>query len=171
MEQERTTVIDGVKYKLVPVDEPEQVTSKERRTGYEQAKPNEGYWYSGCGGSTCYKRDFDSEYDSDIYYCGNAVTDEQLAYGRTIRNKLLWKLERFAAEKRKQPIDWDDYEAKKYYIYYEHSLGTVEVDACQVRQDSFQVYFDSKESAEEAIKMFYDELIWFFTQYRDTACC
>lgn len=165
---ENIVVIDGKEYEMIlkPVGKTED--NKECRTGYEEPATFDTYFYTGtdsCSESECY----DSEIDSATYDCGNAVTDEQLGKDRARRNRLLWQLERFSALGRKRPLIWCDEVRPNYYISHNPKSNFFSVGKSVYAREIFQVYFDSKELAEKAIDKFHDELIWFFTEYQDTA--
>lgn len=163
---ERTITLDGVEYKLVPVDETKE---SNRRTGYERVGLGERYFYTNMGGDLASTENNELKLDELAIDSGNAVIDKQLGEDRARRTRLLWQLERFSAENRETPIDWDNINQHKYYISYDYTEKNLLVGCLYSEKDTFQIYFDSEELSEKAIKEFHDELIWFFTEYQDTA--
>lgn len=154
--------IDGKKYKLIEVkDEP-----KPRRTGYERNFRN-GYFAQDADGFIISHRD-DDDYDDCIYNIGNYYTDEQLAQDNARADALMRRLRRFSAEGRKQKVDWKNYQQNKYVISYRYPDGRPSVDLMGVVRNLCP-FFDSKEIAEAALDKYYDELMWYFTEYSDTA--
>lgn len=167
---ENIVVIDGKEYEVIlkPVEKTDD--NKELRTGYEKARAGDDYWYTSWRGKTELESFEDILcVDEDVYLCGNAVTDRKLAEDRTRRNRLLWQLERFSALSRKENIDWNDRGQLKYCIGFNHIKKELYVNDVYMCQTSFAVYFDREDLAKKAINVFYDELVWFFTEYKDTA--
>lgn len=78
------------------------------------------------------------------------------------------QLRRFSVENRKSKPDWTNEIDYKYCIAYDHSESIIKVGYGFVSESFSTIYFDSKELAEQAIKEFKDELIWYFTEYKDS---
>lgn len=79
------------------------------------------------------------------------------------KQRLFRKLQRFSDENGGNEIDWSDDESCKYYIYYNNTDEELGVrNACIVR-DFGQVYFKTQEIAEQAIELFKEDLIKYFT--------
>ena len=83
------------------------------------------------------------------------------------------RLRRFAVENRKHPLNWEvNSNQRKYSIYY----GTTDlfeepelkIDCCFEDRHLGVIYFDNREAAQKAIEIFHDELIWYFTEYKDS---
>ena len=77
------------------------------------------------------------------------------------------KTEEFAVENRKVDIDWTNENQYKYYLYYDYLEEEFFISANSWRGFG-QIYFDTEEIAQQAIKIFKDELLWYFTEYRDS---
>ncbi len=54
----------------------------------------------------------------------------------------------------------------KYCITYDVDNNVLYVSSAWNLNDFGQVYFDTKEHAEQVIKEFKDELIWYFTKFK-----
>ena len=111
-----------------------------------------------------------SEFDEEVYKSGNYYSDPDVAANNIRADNLMRQLRRFAVESRKSDIDWNDETQYKYFIYYYYGpdeLRIQSVSSCSFR-DFGQIYFDTKETAELAIEKFKDELLWYFTEYRDS---
>jgi hypothetical protein len=78
------------------------------------------------------------------------------------------QLRRFAVEHRENKIDWKDGQTIKYYIYYDFSASMLLIDYSYRNRKFGGVYFSSRENAKLAIETFHDELIWYFTEYKDS---
>ena len=75
------------------------------------------------------------------------------------------QLRRFAAENCEE-LKWDC-DNCHYCISYDHDGKALEAYESTFFQDFGQIYFDTEENVQKAIETFKDELIWYFTEYRD----
>ena len=82
-------------------------------------------------------------------------------------DKLMRQLRRFAAEHRVNKIDWSK-EDCKYHIRYGYKYNNLYACHDVLGRELGQIYFDSKEVADLAIETFHDELMWYFTEYKDS---
>ena len=78
------------------------------------------------------------------------------------RQRLLRKLQRFSDEHRGNEIDWSE-DNCKYYIYYDNTDEELDVRNAWLIRDFGQVYFKTYEIAEQAIELFKEDLIKYFT--------
>ena len=56
---------------------------------------------------------------------------------------------------------------RTYHDYYDHDNKEIRLGYVYKQQIVNTVYFDSLENAQKAIDAFKDELMWYFTEYRD----
>lgn len=77
----------------------------------------------------------------------NGVTKKQLEQGLAFN-----KLRNVAEYLNEKTVDWKDADETKWYIYYNHEEGSVEVLSNHIVQSS-SVYFCSKEHATRAIEI------------------
>ena len=82
-------------------------------------------------------------------------------------DSLMHKLRKFAIANRANKLNWNDDMQRKYYIYYSYDIKLLMVDYAETERDFGVIYFDSEEIAQEAIDVFLDELVWYFTEYKD----
>ena len=61
--------------------------------------------------------------------------------------------------------DWNNESKKKWFIIYSYSSEEMYAEYYYIMRLPNTIYFDTKEKAEEAIKVFEDELLWYFTEY------
>lgn len=61
--------------------------------------------------------------------------------------------------------DWEDNGKNKWCIIYGYGLEKLYVDYFHCIRLHNVIYFTTREKAEEAIEVFKDELIWYFTEY------
>ena len=141
---------------------------KGRSAGYARVSENEKYYFvdtKGCVGNIVDNR---ATYDEDLFAIANYYTSENLAENNARADTLMRKLRRFAVASRKNEFCRYNSNQEKFYIYYnckDHKLG---IDANYIDHACGITYFDSKESAQAAIDNFHDELIWYFTEYKDS---
>lgn len=162
-----TLVVNGKEFPI-EINDPkliEEITPK-KKTGYER-QPDGRYWHSTSPDRIEVERDNCYGFDNDCYKLANYYSDETVAQNNTRADTLMRKLRRFAVEHRKKNLEWIP-RATKSFIYYDHTNDRLDVYANDVWQTFGSIYFDSKATAELAIEEFKDELIWYFTAYKDS---
>lgn len=137
-----------------------------KQTGYEE----EEIYYTIMSHGDIHRREGSQHdmIDKQRYEIANAYSSKQVAENNARADKLMRQLRRFAVEHRKNNIDWNNENQKKYYIFYNHYSKKLEKISGHLSQDVGTVYFDSKENTQLAINTFYNELIWYFTEYKDS---
>lgn len=106
--------------------------------------------------------------DCDYYDNANYYSSKEIAKNNTRADRLMRQLRRFSVENRKSKPDWTNRENHKYRITYNHLESMIRAKRSFLVEGFGVVYFDSRELAERAIKEFKDELIWYFTEYKDS---
>lgn len=140
---------------------------QKKKTGYKRVKDDNGtfYWVNGIDskvyGST-------ERCNNDYYDNANYYSDKTVAINNARADKLMRQLRRFAVEHRDTELDWSDAYQSKYVIQYDHRVKELQVDSWCMCHEFGSIFFDSKESAKLAIDTFHDELIWYFTEYKDS---
>lgn len=141
---------------------------EKKKTGYERVDEREVYYSIGETGNI----DSDNEYmwdeDTDYYENANYYSDRTVAENNARADQLYRRLRRFAVEHREEKIDWDYKSQWKYTICFCHSEKTLDVDDRRDFQYFGQICFDSYDTTKLAINTFHDELMWYFTEYRDS---
>lgn len=135
--------------------------------GYKKQMESYPYLYVDDCGKVETESDMEFEEDDLRFMIANYYTSERVAQNNARADQLMRQLRRFAVENRKDKIDWNDGKKYKYNIYYSYPSQKIDIDFgynCRY----FEIYFDSYETAERAIKEFKDELIWYFTEYKDS---
>lgn len=157
-------VINGVKYRVVP-DEVENVKDDERaKTGYERVKKTEIYYFIGMTGDVDFDNEADHPIDCSRYEIANYYSDETTAENNARADKLICRLRQWQALN-DEPVDWMNDKKRKWGITYDYSRSLIiSCGACDYRNFT-DIYFSTKEKAEEAIEVFKDDLIWYFTEY------
>ena len=142
--------------------------SEEKKTGYERVPESDIYFYANTKGDVetacedCY--DVDDEY----YESANYYSDKTVAENNVRADKLMRQLRRFSVEHRGHGVDFNSTETAKHYIYYDCIHDELDITFTFFARAFGMVYFDSEETAQAAIDEFRDELIWYFTEYKDS---
>ena len=142
--------------------------SEEKKTGYERVPEGDYFYYeSGRGNAEssideyCY---IDDEYYASAYYYSSKTVAENNARA----DKLMRQLRRFSVEHRGRGVNFNSTETKKHYIYYDCVRDELRTTYTFYAGVFGVIYFDSEETAQAAIDEFRDELIWYFTEYKDS---
>lgn len=157
--------IDG-ELKTVDIEDGRITTVNEEptqpKTGWERVNVGEPYFTL-----TQYKpheqgEDNDAN-DQKMYDSANYFSDSKIAAdvfrAQTIWRKLMrWQVENDA------PVTWDNVNFR-YAIYYNNFYGEISVASMISAQETFNVYFNTAEKANQAIEIFKDDLLWLFTKF------
>ena len=141
---------------------------EEKKTGYERVPESNVYFYtypSGCVETTC---ETCYDIDDECYESANYYSDKTVAENNTRADKLMRQLRRFAVEHRECEVNFNNINTEKYYMYYDYDDNELGVRFVFRTRNFGAIYFDSKETANAAIDEFHDELIWYFTEYKDS---
>lgn len=141
-----------------------KLTKPERAwTGYERVAMGQTYY---AHEPTVDTRQFDNryEYDDTRFAEGDYVNDRQLYDDRERAQILHDRLEQWQALN-DEPVDWGDGE-NKYKIRFDYTSNKIVWLNTRYCRELNVVYFSTDEKAQEAIKVFHDELMWYYTKYR-----
>ncbi|MGN1176488.1 MAG: hypothetical protein ACI4S1_13630, partial [Roseburia sp.] len=142
--------------------------SEEKKTGYERVpKPNIYFYATPSGGvdttcEDCY------DIDNECYESANYYSDKIIAENNARADRLMRQLRRFSVEHREHEVDFNSTETAKHYIYYDCIRDELRATYTFYAGVFGVIYFDSEETAQAAIDEFRDELIWYFTEYKDS---
>ena len=152
----------------IEISEEEYKKLQPSETGYERVPESDIYFYANTKGDVetacedCY--DIDDEY----YESANYYSDKTVAENNARADKLMRQLRRFSVEHRGRKVDFNSTETAKHYIYYDCIHDELDITFTFFARVFGMVYFDSEETAQAAIDEFRDELIWYFTEYKDS---
>ena len=138
--------------------------AEKKKTEWERVKNNESYYvalYNNYGSST---ELFDCV-DANRYEKADYFADENLSTNIAIAQTLQRKLWRRSAELCEK-MNWEDSTIKKYSIYYNYDIGSLRTSCTSFYRGLGEIYFDTKEHAEQVMEEFRDELIWYFTEFK-----
>lgn len=163
-------IIDG---KEINVNISEEILStilNEKKTGYERCKSGETYYLCTDGMSeACDFKESGDIVDDGRYERATYYSDPTVAENNARADKLMRQLRRFAVERRnKDLMDWGPISSYKWCIFYDYGEHQLCCHQDMENRMFGAVYFESKSQARDAINTFRDELIWYFTEYKDS---
>ena len=126
------------------------------------------FYYLASRGNVEVSVDNCDKYDDDCYKAANYYSDKFIAENNARADQLMRQLRRFAAEHRECGVNLNDMNTKKFCIYYDYKNDELGVSLVFRTRDFGVIHFDSEETAQAAINEFHDELIWYFTEYKDS---
>jgi hypothetical protein len=162
-------VVEGKEFDIEILDPKlQELITPKKKTGYERVRENNYYWTVDTQSNTYCLTESNDSGDENLYNSANYYESEVVA-GRNARaDTLMRQLRRFAVEHRVNNINWEDHNQVKCSIAYGHAKGDLIIDEAGSVHSHGVVYFDRIIDAEAAIEAFRDELIWYFTEYKDS---
>lgn len=163
-------IVEGKEFDIEINDpELEKLVKPPKKTGYERVEEETHAYYVGYDGEvnnligSCYN------VVNDAYIAGNYYSDRTVAENNARADKLMRQLRRFAVEHRENSICWvKGFYNSKWRIVYDCPNNVVRPikgwDVCS----AFAIYFDTEKAANLAVETFHDELVWYFTEYKDS---
>lgn len=159
-------IVNGKELEVeISEEELKKFEEKQKKTGYERVEDGQVFYYD-IDGTSASDRDVYGDSDRDgAYIAANYYSDEIIAENNIRADKLMRQLRRLAAERRKEAID---YKEGVYEILYDQEYNRLSVEPITWTKFFGAIPFDTKETALLAIDTFRDELIWYFTEYKDS---
>ena len=142
--------------------------SEEKKTGYERVSDSDVYFYVNSRGYVETACEDYYDVDNEYYESANYYSDKTVAENNARADKLMRQLRRFSVEHRKCGVNLDDTNTEKHYICYDYEGNELGATFTFVARVFGVIYFDSEETVRAAIDEFHDELIWYFTEYKDS---
>lgn len=152
----------------VEISEEEYKKLLQSETGYERVPEGDGYFYASARGGIEVASDDYCHIDNEYYESANYYSSETVAKNNARADKLMRQLRRFAVEHREYGVNLSDINTAKFYIYYDYTSYKLEPASAFSAEIFGTIHFDSKETIKAAIDEFHDELIWYFTEYKDS---
>ena len=137
---------------------PEQEKQIKEYLGIKEPKrwkpnPGERYWYiPHCSDIASTPWSNYCELDADLFAMGNCFKTKEEAEFALEKHLVYQELKHFADENNDRPIEWENPNAENYHIYFLYEENNLKVSGCWRWQDIGQIYFSSKELAEQAIQ-------------------
>jgi len=138
--------------------------AEKKKTGWERVEKGERYFINAIRVAQ-EEMETGSSADNTRYEHASYFANETLVKNILTAQFLQRKLWRRSAELCEK-VNWRNPETKKYYIIYDYEDDELGVDFCIFGRGLEEIYFDTEEHAEQAIKEFKDELIWYFTKFK-----
>ena len=160
-------IVEGKEFPI-EIQDPElqKLLAPPKKTGYEREDVGD-YFFCEYGGQAVRIKSCDDS-DKSLYTSANYYSNETLAKNNARADKLMRKLRRFAVEHRKNELDWSKNLLSKFFIRYDHDDSGLFIDCGYATKIFGCIYFDTEGAAKIAIETFRDELIWYFTEYKDS---
>lgn len=156
-------IIEGKDFSIEIQDqELQKLLAPPKKTGYERVEMDERFYSIRADTSIFSPLEAHSNEHNVYYDAANYYSDKTVAENNARADMLMRQLRRFAVEHRE-----NNNPREKYVIYYLKEPGIL-----QLRRDN-SIYFcapwfDSQHTGAQAIEEFKDELIWYFTEYKDS---
>ena len=142
--------------------------SEEKKTGYERVAESSVYFYVSYNDKVDATVEDCYDVDNECYESANYYSSETVAENNARADKLMRQLRRFSVEHRECGVNFNSTETAKHYIYYDCIHDELKTVFTFYAKTFGTILFDSEETAQAAIDEFYDELIWYFTEYKDS---
>ena len=137
-------------------------------TGYERVPESDIYFYANSRGYVGTAPEDCYDIDNECYESANYYSSETVAENNARADKLMRQLRRFSVEHREHGVDFNSTETAKHYIYYDCIHDELKTVFTFYAKTFGTILFDSEETAQAAIDEFHDELMWYFTEYKDS---
>ena len=155
-------IVDGNEFDIEILDPKlQKLLSKYTiKTGYERVGCGKDYFYVDEKGEYGLYIEENEDFDESLFLTANYYSSEDVAENNARADILMRQLRRFAAENRvcNDPVE-------RYYICYID--GKLQASR-EISIRYFGPWFDSLQSAVQAIEKFNGELMWYFTKYKDS---
>lgn len=162
-------LINGVELSVEIPDQDLQkilASQDEKKTGYERVVCGNRYFYD-VGHEDDSTIEENVDIDIAMYDAANYYSSRDVAKNNTRADRLMRRLRRFAVTHRGTDNDRVDGNLK-FCIVYDHNHNSLVIETAFSNQTHGVVYFDSHGTAVLAVEEFHDELIWYFTEYKDS---
>ncbi len=164
-----TLIVDGKEFPIEILDkELQKLISGKKNTGYEKETGDDKHYVVSDNGTVLTIISPHSNVAAQYYDLANYYSSKEVAENNARADRLMRQLRRFAVEHREKELNWDNVNQPKYYLYYDCIGAGITVNDEYDYKLCGVVYFDSDKVAAKAAREFRDELIWYFTEYKDS---
>ena len=160
-------IIEGKEIEI-EISEEEYKKLQSSETGYERVLPDNEFYYETSRG--CIESGIDAyDYiDNEYYESANYYSSPTVAENNIRADNLMRQLRRFSVENRDPGINFTKPNTEKYCIRYNYEDNAFQINYTTYVKNFGAIYFDSLKTAQIAVDEFHDELIWYFTEYKDS---
>ena len=134
-------------------------------TGWERVKKDEISYYIDIDGLIEGDLEIFDSVDNRCFNAANYFSTKEKAEEINFKQTLFRRLQRFSDENGGNEIDWKIDRQAKWCIEYNNDNGEIVIVPFHSIMQFGQVYFTSHEVAEQAIQLFHDDLIKYFTTH------
>ena len=134
-------------------------------TGWERVKKDEINYYIDIDGLIEGDLEIFDNVDNRCFNVANYFSTKEKAEEINFKQTLFRRLQRFSDENGGNEIDWKIDRQAKWCIEYNNDNGEIVIVPFHSIMQFGQVYFTSHEVAEQAIQLFHDDLIKYFTTH------
>lgn len=155
--------------KTVEVDVADEQFEKlfaDKKTGYERAERNAKYYHLDSYFDACGCDETSHKYDNHLFDVANYYSDKTVAENMARAQRLWNKIHRRAVELC-EPI-YQRKDGSLYTICFDPQDNKIFADDWVTRHFG-EIYFDTEEHGNQVINEFHDELLWYFTEFKDRA--
>ena len=152
----------------IEISEEEYKKLHPSETGYERVPEGNSFFCISPNDVASFTIDQHKLIDDNYYESANYYSSEIVAKNNAHADKLMRQLRRFSVEHRKYKANFNSINATRFYIIYQCEINEIKPYHTSYAIYFGAIYFDSEETAQAAIDEFYDELIWYFTEYKDS---
>ena len=162
-------IVEGLEFPI-EIQDPElqKLLMPQKKTGYERVDKDQTYYIQDLNEGIVWTSEYCNDDSNADYNTANYYSDKSVAKNNARADSLMRQLRRFAVEHRKYEIDWTNGQISKYYICVKNATNEIVYNCAYTVQGFNTIYFDTKETVELAINTFHDELVWYFTEYKDS---
>ena len=160
-------IIEGKEIEI-EISEEEYKKLQPSETGYERVSKSGDYFHESGKGDVESEIEDCYNIDNEYYESANYYSDKTVAENNARADKLMRQLRRFSVEHREDEVNLDDIKTKKFFITYNYENNEIRLGYTLQLKAFGAIYFDSREVVNTAIDEFHDELIWYFTEYKDS---
>lgn len=160
-------LVEGKEFDI-EILEPElqKLLAPNKKTGYERVELDNTYYYDDCNGSVYNEIEEQHNCDNISYDGANYYSDQTVAENNARADNLMRQLRRFSVEHRAFNVLRNECMYSIAYRIFDNN-----VKLCpnkMINCHYMDIWFDTEDVARQAINMFYNELIWYFTEYKDS---
>lgn len=160
-------LVEGKEFDIEILDpELQKLVASKKQTGYERVELDERFYSVRADNSIFAPLDdhfleHDACYDTANYYSSQTVAENNAR-----ADELMRQLRRFAVEHRVSNVSRNECMYSITYCIFNEDvkLKPNKMINCHY----MDIWFDTEDVAWQAINMFYNELIWYFTEYKDS---
>lgn len=160
-------IIEGKEIEI-EISEEEYKKLQPSETGYERVSESDIYFYAHSKGYIETGCEDYYDIDNEYYESANYYSSKTVAENNARADKLMRQLRRFSVEHRECGVNLNDIHTKKFFITYNYENNELRPGYIFQLKTFGTICFDSRKVVNEAIDEFHDELIWYFTEYKDS---